>query len=111
VQGACLLAAQEERVGQDDARHGVGGMGELVATGDVARGEDSVVGGAEPFALLGLPHVVWWTPLVVYLYRRRSLLKRPPSFAGWIKTLVVTNTVSLVVDYIDVLRYVLGDRT
>ncbi len=58
--------------------------------------------------LLGLSHVIWWTPLVIYLFARRN------RFGGgalrvWLWVLLLTNTTSLVIDYIDVFRYFMGD--
>lgn len=60
---------------------------------------------------LGLAHVVFWTPLVIYLYRRLSNLVGPPLFESWLRLLLATNGLSLVVDYVDVVRYLLGDRS
>jgi hypothetical protein len=60
---------------------------------------------------LGLAHVVFWTPLLLYLYRRLPRLLGPPRYENWIRILLASNGVSLVIDYVDVLRYLLGDRT
>jgi len=60
--------------------------------------------------LLSLSHVIWWTPLLIYLVRRRDQLPRAGVFATWVKALVLTNGISLVLDYIEVARYLLGDR-
>lgn len=60
--------------------------------------------------LLGLAHVVFWTPLVIYLYARLTNLVGPRLFERWIRILLATIGLSLVVDYVDVLRYVMGDR-
>ncbi len=58
--------------------------------------------------LLGLSHVIWWTPLVIYLFARRSHF--PGGALGvWLWMLLLTNTTSLVIDYIDVFRYFMGD--
>ncbi len=46
-QVAGLGAAEEERVLDGDARQRVGGVGELVAAGDIADREDAPVGGAK----------------------------------------------------------------
>ncbi len=58
--------------------------------------------------LLGLPHIVLWTPLAYYLFRQ---IKRE-DVTEWprrIMMLVLAAFVlSLVFDYVDVLRYVLG---
>lgn len=60
--------------------------------------------------LLGLSHVLWWTPLLVYLWRRRRAIRVDGSFGTWLKVLFVTNGISLLIDYVDVARYLLGDR-
>ena len=60
--------------------------------------------------LLGLAHVVFWTPLVIYLYRRLTHLVGPRLFEGWIRLLLATIGLALVIDYVDVLRYLLGDH-
>jgi hypothetical protein len=60
--------------------------------------------------LLGLAHVLFWTPLVIYLYARLRNLVGPPLFEGCVRLLLASLGVSLVIDYVDVLRYLLGDR-
>ena len=60
--------------------------------------------------LLGLAHVLYWTPLVIYLYRRLSNFVGPPLFERWLRLLLATNGLSLVIDYVDVARYLFGDR-
>ena len=60
---------------------------------------------------LGLGHVVFWTPLMFYLYQRLSNVIGPRLFETWLRILLATNGVSLVIDYVDVLRYLMGDRT
>ena len=60
--------------------------------------------------LLGIVHVVIWTPLVVYFWRR---LKNPAitvPFRQVIWVFLATIVVSLVFDYADVVRYLLGER-
>jgi hypothetical protein len=48
---------------------------------------------------LSLPHVVFWTPLLIYLFlRRNSLLARSP-FGVWCVLLFLTDLASLVLDY------------
>jgi hypothetical protein len=59
--------------------------------------------------LLGLSHVLWWTPLLVFLWRQRPW-PATGTFGLWIRILFVTNLVSLVVDYLDVARYLLEGR-
>lgn len=60
--------------------------------------------------LLGLSHLVFWTPLLLLLWRRRAELPRSGGFGRWIRALWVTNAVSLLIDTSDVVRYLLGDR-
>ncbi|MDH3746307.1 MAG: hypothetical protein OES47_14505 [Acidobacteriota bacterium] len=60
--------------------------------------------------LLGLSHVVWWTPLLIYLWRRREATANHGGFSTWLRVLFWTNSVSLAIDYTDVTRYLLGDR-
>ncbi len=59
--------------------------------------------------LLGLAHIVGWTPVLVYLWTRRTSIDLAAPFGKWVLILVFTNITSLVVDFIDVIRYVLGD--
>lgn len=61
--------------------------------------------------LLGIVHVVYWTPLAIYLWRRRAQWRVKESLAGkWIALLFATIVVSLAFDYTDVVRYLLGER-
>lgn len=62
--------------------------------------------------LLGLVHVIFWTPLLVYLWMRRAQWDVRNTLAGkWIALLFTTILASLIIDYIDVLRYIAGDRS
>lgn len=60
--------------------------------------------------LLGAPHLIFWTPLVIYfvIRMRSGGLPRPVMTAMLILT--VTLSVSLVLDAADVARWVAGDR-
>lgn len=61
--------------------------------------------------LLGLPHIIVWTPLAIYLVRqiRRADM---PKWPRWIMGVVLVSIlISLAFDYADVLRYLLGERT
>lgn len=58
--------------------------------------------------LLGLPHIVFWTPLVIYLWMKRRSFSS--TWAGrYLWVVMATNGASLVIDYIDVARYLAGD--
>ncbi|SMX44394.1 hypothetical protein [Octadecabacter ascidiaceicola] len=61
--------------------------------------------------LLGLPHVLFYTPVVIYFISRlRSGLL--PKYAVWIMSAsLVIILISLAFDYTDVARYFLGERT
>lgn len=60
--------------------------------------------------LIGLGHILFWTPLAIYLVwvlRRRTLRPWPK----WITVAIVaTILVSLAFDYADMVRYLLGER-
>lgn len=59
--------------------------------------------------LLGLPHIILWTPLIVYLI----IQTRRHDFAVWPKrilTFMITIIgISLVFDYVDAIRYFMGN--
>mgnify|MGYP006919624262 FL=1 len=60
--------------------------------------------------LLGLPHIIVWTPLAWYLF----IQMRRADMPRWPKRIIVvvlaTILISLAFDYADVLRYALGER-
>lgn len=60
--------------------------------------------------LLGLPHILMWLPLVIYLV----ILARRPTTRAWprriIWVIVAVLSVSLAFDIVDVLRWILGER-
>lgn len=60
--------------------------------------------------LLGIVHVVLWTPMVWILWRR--LKSDPPAkiYSAAIILLMVISIGALAFDYYDVLRWVLGER-
>ena len=60
--------------------------------------------------LLGIVHVVIWTPLVIYLWRRLSDPRIASPFRQLICLFLATLIVSLAFDYADVARYLLGER-
>ena len=59
--------------------------------------------------LLGLGHILW-VPLLWFLWTH--LDQNPPDdfFGIWIRTLMTLNAMSLVIDAVDVIRYIAGDR-
>lgn len=60
--------------------------------------------------LTGLAHVVFWTPAVVYLWGRRQHHPSKSTLGVWLRITLATMIISLVFDYVDVARYLLGDR-
>lgn len=61
--------------------------------------------------LLGLSHIIVWTPLLIYLYRRMQTKEIAwATLSGkYLYVLAVTNAISLVIDYVDLVRYLIGD--
>jgi hypothetical protein len=59
--------------------------------------------------ILGLGHIPW-IPLVVYLWTRLGEHPADQPFGLWIRLVMVLNSLSLVIDIVDVARYIRGDR-
>ncbi|MDX1742090.1 MAG: hypothetical protein R3186_00635 [Ruegeria sp.] len=61
--------------------------------------------------LMGLGHIIPWTPIAFYLryQQARVDMPEPPRWIIRFILLIITN--SLVFDYADVARYLLGERT
>ncbi len=59
--------------------------------------------------LLGLGHV-FWIPLVVFLWTRLEQIPAEGVFGLWIRALIAINVLSLVIDTVEVIRYIAGDR-
>ena len=82
----------------------------LLASGIAAFSIFSMYDSLGMVRLLGLPHVILWTPLVIYLF---GVLRKPdlPVIPKWILRFTIsTIVISLIFDYLDVIRYVFGDR-
>ena len=60
--------------------------------------------------LLGIVHVILWTPLFIYLFLRAKNGEMPLLCRLIIWMFVATLAVSLVFDYTDAVRYLLGER-
>ena len=61
--------------------------------------------------LLGLPHLLIWGPLAFYLFRKQAKDAMPIAARWIIRVILVTLLISLAFDVVDVLRYILGERT
>jgi hypothetical protein len=59
--------------------------------------------------LLGLMHI-FWIPLVLYFWSQLSQIPANDLFGVWVRSLICVNSISLVIDAVDVIRYVAGDR-
>lgn len=61
--------------------------------------------------LLGLPHIIFWGPLSLYLYAQIRRQDVPVWPKRVLVVILVTIIVSLAFDVVDVARYLLGERT
>ncbi len=59
--------------------------------------------------LLGLGHI-FWIPMLFWLGTRLDQIPADDAFGIWIRVLIALNAISLVVDAVDVARYVKGNR-
>lgn len=59
--------------------------------------------------LLGLGHV-FWIPLVYYLVSQFDSVPPADAFGLWLRAVAILNIVSLIVDSVDVARYLAGER-
>ena len=59
--------------------------------------------------LLGLGHIVW-VPLLFFLWTRLGEIPAADAFGLWVRATIAVNATPLVIDVIDVVRYVRGER-
>ena len=59
--------------------------------------------------LLGLGHILW-LPLLIFLWSRLDHIPADDPFGLWVRALMIANALSLVIDTIDVARYISGSR-
>ncbi len=59
--------------------------------------------------LLGLAHLVFWGPVWVWVLSRRKVIGTADFFGKYVHLYLGVAGVSLVIDVIDVIRYLLGD--
>ena len=59
--------------------------------------------------ILGLGHI-FWVPLILFLWTRLGQNPASDLFGIWIRALIVVNSMSIVIDAIDVIRYLRGDK-
>src|SRR5262245_61696111 len=59
--------------------------------------------------LLGLAHLVFWTPVYVWILYRRRAIPGTSLFERYLSAYLLVAGTSLVIDAIDVVRYLAGD--
>lgn len=57
---------------------------------------------------LALPHIVFWSPLLVYLFLQRRHIVGKTPFGIWVCLLFATDAISLVLDYLSVIKWLAG---
>lgn len=55
--------------------------------------------------ILGAAHIIFWTPLLVYLYVRRYEIGRFGLSAVYLGAVFTTNAISLGIDFVDVVHF------
>ncbi len=60
--------------------------------------------------LLGLGHILW-IPLLYFLWMRLEQNPADDFFGLWLRVLMILNAAALIIDVIDVGRYIAGDRS
>ena len=59
--------------------------------------------------LLGLGHI-FWVPLLYFRWMSLDQIPADGVFGLWVRALMVINAISLVIDVVDVFRYLAGER-
>jgi len=59
--------------------------------------------------LLGLMHI-FWIPLMVWLALRLDQIPADDMFGMWVRVLIGINSISVIIDAMDVVRYLRGER-
>ncbi len=60
--------------------------------------------------LLGIGHILW-VPMIAWLWSRLDQIGTESLFGKWLLIVIVIDSISVVIDAIDVLRYIRGERT
>ncbi len=61
--------------------------------------------------ILGLRHIIGWTPILYILIKDRKSWRSSTAIAGkWLTLTIIVMLISLVFDVTDVVRYALGSR-
>lgn len=88
-----------------------GGVIALMSVGGMAPNIFIMLGQRGLSKAMGIPHLIVWTPLVVFLvWLLSSGVQLPAGYTAFLKMLLGVNVVSLAFDYADVLKWWRGDR-
>ncbi len=60
--------------------------------------------------ILGVSHIILWTPLIIYLAGRVRQLDYSKLSSSYVIVLLVTNSISLILDYRDLFLWLGGER-
>jgi hypothetical protein len=61
--------------------------------------------------VLGLGHITFWTPAAIYLWRIRPTWRVRDTWLGkWIVFILTIMLISLAFDYVDLARWLMGDK-
>ncbi len=60
--------------------------------------------------LLGLGHLIAWSPMMVWFGKVIAQGNAEGGFQYWIISVLVVNGLSMMIDFVDMVRYSLGDR-
>lgn len=61
--------------------------------------------------LLGLGHIIFWTPFLLFSLWRLQTSALPEDFKIWLILVSILNGASLVIDFWDIWRYLNGERS
>ena len=81
----------------------------LAVTGAAVAAQTVIYGRIGFTRVLGVVHIMW-VPMFMWLASRIDLVMANPSLAQWLEILFVTNLISMVIDAIDVTRFLRGER-
>ncbi len=59
--------------------------------------------------LLSVGHI-FWVPMLFWLWNRLDQIPAQDAFGMWIRVLITANLVSLLLDTVEVIRYIRGER-
>ena len=60
--------------------------------------------------ILGLGHIIAWVPLLAFLWSRLPDAPSSDAFGLWLRAVIALDAASLVIDAVDVVRFLAGDR-